>query len=204
MKNEITTTTMRATAPGKILQLCPLSHHQSAMMMRSLCQKQASSTQNRSLPNSAFWPLVNIVEMVANCNCGFRAAAHIIHGRESVWPEARQHLLDHLNSDPAGYLPDVAITSSAEMSLQSLQASLMHFAGPIWDRSKWFDSDKHVQLTADAYDTFVVMGTYDYSNIVIRAPSSFRSAEAIRAAIPTARLLGMVLAAAAVQGTGIA
>ena len=86
----------------------------------------------------------------------------------------------------------VAINSGAEMSLQGLQASLMHFAGPIWDRSKWFDSDKHAQLTADAYNAFVVMVTYEYRNIVIRAPSSFRPAEAIRAAIPTARLLGMV------------
>ena len=43
----------------------------------------------------------------------------------------------------------------------------MHFVGPIWDRSKWFDSDKHAQLTADAYDTFVVMVTSDYSNVVI-------------------------------------
>ena len=58
--------------------------------------------------------------------------------------------------------------------------------------SKWFDSDKHAQLIADTYDTFVVMVTYDYSNVVIRAPSSFQSADAIRAAIPTARLLGMV------------
>ena len=77
-------------------------------------------------------------------------------------------------------------------SLQSLQASLIHFAGTIWDHSKWFDSDKHAQLTADAYYTFVVMVTYDYSSIVIRAPSSFQSADAIRAAIPTARLLGLV------------
>ena len=131
--------------------------------------------------------------MVADGCFGFRAVAHIIHGRESVWPEARQHLLDRLNSNPAGYLRDVAITSGAEMPLQSLQTSLMHFAGPIWDRSKWFDSDKHAPLTADTYDTFVMMVTYDYSNIVIRALGSFQSAEAIRAAIPTARLLGMVL-----------
>ena len=68
----------------------------------------------------------------------------------------------------------------------------MYFAGPIWDRSKWFDSDKHAQLTADAYNAFVVMVTYEYSSIVVRAPSSFRSAEAIRAAIHTAMLLGMV------------
>ena len=68
----------------------------------------------------------------------------------------------------------------------------MHFFGPIWDRSKWFDSDKHAQLTADAYDIFVVMATYDYSNAVIRAPSSLQSAKAIRAAIPTSRLLGLL------------
>ena len=43
----------------------------------------------------------------------------------------------------------------------------MHSVGSIWDRSKWFDSDKHAQLTADAYDTFVVMVTYDYSNVII-------------------------------------
>ena len=158
--------------------------------MEFVLEKQASSTQNRSLPNSAFWPLANIVEMVADVNCGFRAMAHITHGRESLWPEARQHLLGRLNNDPAGYLRDVAITSGAEMSLQSLQASLMHFSGPIWGRSKWFNSNKHAQLMADAYDTFVVMDTYDYS-IVIRAPSSLRSAQAVRAAIPTARLLGI-------------
>ena len=132
------------------------------------------------------------MEIVADGNFGFRAVAHFIHGRESVWPEVRQHLLDHLNSNPAGCLRDVAITSGAGVSLQSLQTSLMHFAGPIWYRSKWFGSDKHAPLTADAYDTFIVMVTYDYSSIVIRALSSFRSAEAIRAAIPTARLLGMV------------
>ena len=68
----------------------------------------------------------------------------------------------------------------------------MHFVGPIWHRSKWFDSDKHAQLTADAYDIFFVIVTYDYSNVVIRAPSSLQSAEAIRAAIPTARLLGLL------------
>ena len=59
--------------------------------------------------NSAFWPLTNTTEMIADGNCGFRAVAHTIHGRESSWPEARQRLLDHLNCDPAGYLRDVAI-----------------------------------------------------------------------------------------------
>ena len=88
--------------------------------------------------------------MVADGDCGFRAVAHTIHGRESVWLEVRQHLLDHLKSDPAGYLHDVSINSGAGTSLQSLQASLTHFAGPIWDRSKWSDSDKHAQSTAGA------------------------------------------------------
>lgn len=36
------------------------------------------------------------------------------------------------------------------------------------------------------------MVAYGYSNVVIRVPSSFRSAEAVRAAIPIARLLDMV------------
>ena len=62
----------------------------------------------------------------------------------------------------------------------------MHLVGPILVHSKWFDSDKHAQLTADAYDIFVVMVTYDYSSVVIRAPSSFQSAEAIRAAAAAA------------------
>ena len=68
--------------------------------------------------------------MVADGDCGFRAVAHIMHSRESVWPEVRQKLLDHLNSDPAGHPRDAAINSGAEMSLQSLQASLMHLLGP--------------------------------------------------------------------------
>ena len=92
--------------------------------------------------NSAFWPLINIAEMVVDGNCGFCAVAHIIHGQESVWHEIRQRLLDQLNSDPTGYLHDFAVTSGAEIPLQSLQTSLMHFVRPIWDRSKWFHSDK--------------------------------------------------------------
>ena len=113
-------------------------------------------------------------------------------------------MLDHFNSDPVGYLRDVAITPSAEMSLKSLPVSLMHFFGPIWARSKWFDSDRHAQLMADAYDAFVVIVTYDYSNVIIRAPSSFRSAETIRAAVPTARLLGMVFSGCDGAGIGTA
>ena len=79
-----------------------------------ISEKQATPI---SLPKSVFCPLINITEMVADSNCGFRAMAHIVHSRESAWPEVRQRLLDHLNSDLAGYLPDVAITSGAEISL---------------------------------------------------------------------------------------
>ena len=50
----------------------------------------------------------------------------------------------------------------------------------------------HAQLMADAYEIFVVMVAYDYSNAVVRALSSFQSAEAIMAVIPKARLFGML------------
>ena len=49
-----------------------------------------------SLRNSDFWPLIDTAEMVADGNCGLRAVAHIVHGRESVWPEVRQDLLHNL------------------------------------------------------------------------------------------------------------
>ena len=68
--------------------------------------------------------------MVVDGNCGFRAVAHITNVQESVWHEVRQRLLDQLNSDPTGYPRDFAVTSGAEIPLQSLQASLMHFARP--------------------------------------------------------------------------
>ena len=154
-----------------------------------------------SLPKSAFWPLINITEMEADGNCGFHAVAHTIHSQKPMWPEVRRHLLGHLNGNPAGYLHDVAITSSAEASPQSMQVSLMRFAGPIWDHSEWFGSDKHAQLTADVYNIFIVLVACNYGSIVIRAPSSFRSAEATRAAIPTARLLGMVFSSCS-RGVG--
>ena len=105
-----------------------------------------------------------------------------------MWPKVRQHPLDHLNSDTTGYLHDVAITTVVEVSRQSTQASLMPFAVPTWDHSKWFDRDKHALLTADAC-IFIVMVTNNYCSIVIRTPSSFQFVEAIRAAIPTARLV---------------
>lgn len=105
--------------------------------------------------------------MVADGNCGFRALAHTIPGQESVRPEIRQRL-DHLNSGPAGCLRDVPIAPGAEIPLQCLQASLLHFVGPIRDHSKRFDSGKHAQLAAVAYDIFIVMVTYDNSNVVVR------------------------------------
>ena len=61
----------------------------------------------------------------------------------------------------------MAVTSAAAISVQSLQESLIHFIGPIWDQSKWFVSDKHAQLTADAYDIIVMMVNEDYSNVMI-------------------------------------
>lgn len=44
----------------------------------------------------------------------------------------------------------------------------------------------------DTYDVFAAAVTYGYSNTAIRASSSFQWAEAIREAILTARLFGMV------------
>ena len=58
--------------------------------------------------------------LVADGNRGFRAVAHIIQDQEPVWPEVCQRLLDQLNGDPTGYLRDFAVTSGAEISLQSL------------------------------------------------------------------------------------
>ena len=69
-----------------------------------------------SLPESAFRPFINITEGVVDGKCEFRAVAHIMHGRESVRPEVRERLLNHLNSDSAGYLRGV-VTSSARISL---------------------------------------------------------------------------------------
>ena len=50
----------------------------------------------------------------------------------------------------------------------------------------------HAQITADAYDLFVAMISSSSSQVLVRAPSSFQSAEEIRAALHTARLLGML------------
>ena len=91
--------------------------------MGLILEKQAMTI---SLPKSAFWHLISIMGMVADGNCGFRAVAHIVHGREAAWPDVRQHLLDHHNSDRVVCLSDVAITSGAKISL-----SFMHFVGPI-------------------------------------------------------------------------
>ena len=50
----------------------------------------------------------------------------------------------------------------------------------------------HAQITADAYDLFVVMINPSSSQVLVRAPSSFQSAEEIRAALHSAKLLGML------------
>ena len=49
----------------------------------------------------------------------------------------------------------------------------------------------HAQITADAYDLFEVM-INPSSQVLVRAPSSFQSAEEIRATLHTAKLLGML------------
>ena len=109
-------------------------------------------------------------------------------------------MLDQLNGDPAEYLYDCAVSSDAEITLQSLQASLVHFLGPIRDHSKWSDSDKHAQLTAVAYDIIAVMVTYDCSNVVIRTRSSLMSADVVRTVISTAMLLGLQFSGCAGAG----
>ena len=50
----------------------------------------------------------------------------------------------------------------------------------------------HAQITADAYDLFVVIINPSSSQVLVQAPSSFQSAEEIRAALHTAKLLGML------------
>ena len=50
----------------------------------------------------------------------------------------------------------------------------------------------HAQITAEAYDLCVVMVNPGSSQVLVRAQSSFQSAEEIRAALHTAKLLGML------------
>ena len=76
-------------------------------------------------------------------------------------------------------------------SLQSLRESISHFKGSA-ELSKWFSSDMHGQITADTYDLFVVMINPSSSQALVQAPSSFYSAEETRAALHTAKLLGML------------
>ena len=102
--------------------------------------------------------------MAADGNCEFLVVAHIIHGREPVWPEVCQRLLDHPNRNPTGRLHDITVTPGVVASLHSLSGEPYALRWPIWDRSKWVDSDKHAQLTTDAYDVFVAIV---YSNVVI-------------------------------------
>ena len=42
------------------------------------------------------------------------------------------------------------------MPLQGPSARLIHFFGSIWEHSKWFDTDRHAQFMADAYDILVM------------------------------------------------
>ena len=82
--------------------------------MEFLSEKQDTQI---SLRNSDFWPPVKITELVVG-NREFRAVAHIIHCRESVWSKVRQYFIDQLNSDSTGYLRGVSVTSGAEISAE--------------------------------------------------------------------------------------
>ena len=148
----------------------------------------------RAQQNSPLWrPLIStgITTMTADGNCGFRAVAHRVYDREAAWPLVRKDLLDALESNPKGYLQDVAVMTGDKASLQSLPESISPFKWSA-ELSKWFSSDMHAQITAGAYDLFVVMISSSGSQVLVRAPSSFQSAEEIRAALHTARLLGML------------
>ena len=77
-------------------------------------------------------------------------------------------MLDQLNSDPTGYLRDFAVTSGAEISLQSLQASLMHFVGAIWDRSiRGFY--RLAVRTIDAYSAGLRYGTEEFKQNIYKS-----------------------------------
>ena len=106
--------------------------------------------------------------------CGFRAVAHCIYNREAAWPLVRKDLLLRLESNPEGYLQDVAVMIGDKASLQSLRESISHFKGPA-ELSKWFSSGVRAQITADTYDLFVVMINPSSSQVLVRAPSSFQS-----------------------------
>ena len=86
-------------------------------------------------------------------------------------------------------------------SLQSLRESISHFRGSA-ELSKWFSSDMHAQITADAYNLFVVMINPSSSQVFVRAPSPFQSAEEIRAAYIRQSSWGCYLADPVVQGIG--
>ena len=76
----------------------------------------------------------------------------------------------------------------------TIQESISHSKGPS-ELSKWFSSEMHAQVTADVYDLFVVMTSPSSSQVLVRAPSSFQFAEETRAALHTARLLGVLFSA---------
>ena len=84
-------------------------------------------------------------------------------------------------------------------SPQSLWESISHFKGSA-ELSKWFSSDMHAQITADAYDLFVVMINPSSSQVLVRAPSSFQSGEEIRAALHSAKLLGILFSGSGAAG----
>ena len=107
-----------------------------------------------------------------------------------------------LGSNPKGYLQDVAVIIGDKASLQSLWESISLFKGPV-ELSKWFSSDMHAQITADAYDLFVVMISSNSSHVLVRAPISFQSAEEIRAALHTTRLLGMLFNGSGSRALGL-
>jgi hypothetical protein len=69
------------------------------------------------------------------------------------------------------------------VSLEMLSDSLQHLSGSCGDQRHWFDAGKHAQLTADAYNSFVIEVTEVNSLVVIRAPSYFRDVNAIRTAL---------------------
>lgn len=78
--------------------------------------------------------------------------------------KSARRLLDHPNRNPTRRLHDITVTPGVVASLHSLSGEPYALRWPIWDRSKWVDSDKHAQLTTDAYDVFVAIV---YSNVVI-------------------------------------
>ena len=123
--------------------------------------------------------------------CGFRAVAHYIYNREAAWLLVRNDLLLRLESNPEGCLQNVAVMVGDKASPQSPRESINLVKGSA-ELSKWFSSDMHGQITADTYDLFVAMINPSSGQVLVWAPRSFQSAEETRAALHTAKLLGML------------